>query len=149
MVKAVRSLALRCTKITNKFACFASLVFSLVKRASPDYKTGEQRADNGRGVQTELFGHHPCNTDGMVDVRLAAFAPHVFVCFEGNVKGFADRLSVFPRFAVHGRPKQSPVPAEDFLLFCFEINGGCGHEANFGQIRGKSTLRISLTCGHV
>ena len=95
----------------------------------------KQGAYNRSGVQPHLFRHHTRHADGVVDVRFSAFAPHVLVGFEADVKRLADGLPVRSGLAQLRRAQQPPVTPEDFLLLGFEVNGRRGHGTKFGNFQ--------------
>ena len=95
----------------------------------------EQGTYNRCGVQPHLFRYYTRHADGVVDVRFSAFAPHVLVGLEADVKRLADGPPVCPRLAQLRRAQQPPVAPEDFLLLGFEVNGRRGHGTKFGNFQ--------------
>ena len=81
----------------------------------------QQGAYNARGAQPHFPRHHTGHGDGVVDVRLPAFAADVFVGIEGHIKGLPDGLAFGAFLRILGGAKQAPVPPEDFFLLSFQV----------------------------
>src|SRR5438132_298018 len=72
--------------------------------------------------ESDFFGTYLRYRDGMIDVRLAAFATHLLVRLHGHLERLPDRFLVaFLKPALAGFD-QVLIPLEDLLPFNLEIN---------------------------